>query len=239
MDEAGRVLDRERRDTPGADVEATEVVIAEVVARAGRAARRRPRWASARPAGSRTTTPPCCSRRTSRGATNRCCDALSARIDLPLLVENDANAAAWAEYRFGVAGGQSVAVIVTLGTGIGGALVIDGGVFRGAYGVACEYGHMTVVPDGLLCACGNRGCLEMYASGRALAREARELATTSPLAAERMVRRAGSIEALDGPVVTAAAAEGDPRRCRSAPTWAGGSAAGWPTSRRSSTRRCS
>ncbi len=125
-------------------------------------------------------------------------------------MENDANAAAWAEYRFGAATAQSVTVCVTLGTGIGGGLVIDGSVYRGAFGVACEYGHMTVVPDGLLCACGNRGCLEMYASGRALARQARELAASSPMAAARMLAIAGSVDGLSGPVVTAAAAEGDP-----------------------------
>jgi glucokinase len=135
---------------------------------------------------------------------------LERHIDVPLVVENDANAAAWAEYRFGVAAGQPVVVVITLGTGIGGALIIDGVVFRGAYGIACEYGHMTVVPDGRLCACGNRGCWEMYASGRALARDARELANDSPVAAAHMVALAGSIEAIDGPVVTAAAAEGDP-----------------------------
>src|SRR5206468_27656 len=136
--------------------------------------------------------------------------SLSGRIDLPLLIENDANAAAWAEFRFGAATDQSVVVCVTLGTGIGGGLVVDGAVYRGAFGVACEYGHMTVVPDGLACACGNRGCLEMYASGRALAREARELAASSPVAAARMLALAGSPEALTGPIVTAAAAEGDP-----------------------------
>ena len=69
---------------------------------------------------------------------------------------------------------------------------------------------MTVVPDGRLCACGNRGCWEMYASGRALARDARELAADSPVAAARMLELAGSIDAIDGPVVSAAAAEGDP-----------------------------
>ena len=93
-----------------------------------------------------------------------------------MTVENDANAAAWAEYRFGAARGARVVVCVTLGTGIGGGLVVSGMLYRGAYGVGCEYGHMTVVPDGRRCACGNRGCWEMYASGTALARDARELA---------------------------------------------------------------
>ena len=69
---------------------------------------------------------------------------------------------------------------------------------------------MTLVPDGRRCACGNRGCWEMYASGRALARDARELADESPVAAARMVDLAGSVEAISGPIVTAAAADGDP-----------------------------
>ena len=101
-------------------------------------------------------------------------------------------------------------VCVTLGTGIGGGLVIDGEVYRGAYGIACEYGHMTLVPDGRMCACGNRGCWEMYASGRALARDAREIAAESPIAAARLLDRAGTLDALDGPLITALAAEGEP-----------------------------
>jgi glucokinase len=135
---------------------------------------------------------------------------LRGRIRLPLIVENDANAAAWAEYRFGAAQDHPVVVCVTLGTGIGGGLVIGGTLYRGAFGVACEYGHMTLVPDGRRCACGNLGCWEMYASGRALARDARELADESPVAAARMLELAGSPEALTGPVVTAAAEAGDP-----------------------------
>jgi glucokinase len=134
---------------------------------------------------------------------------LADRIRRPLVVENDANAAAWAEYRFGAARGRPVVVCVTLGTGIGGGLVIDGTVYRGAYGLAGEWGHMTVVPDGRRCACGNAGCWEMYASGRALARDAKELAEQAPVAAAAMVERAGSIEALTGPIVTAAATAGD------------------------------
>jgi glucokinase len=136
-------------------------------------------------------------------------DALAERIALPLIVENDANAAAWAEYRFGAAQREQVVVCVTLGTGIGGGLVAFGSVYRGAFGLACEYGHMTLVPDGRRCACGNLGCWEMYASGRALARDARELARESPVAAARMIELAGSVDALTGPVVTAAALDGD------------------------------
>ena len=137
-------------------------------------------------------------------------DALSDRIGVPVLVENDGNTSAWAEYRFGAARGRRVVVCVTLGTGIGGGLVIDGQLYRGAFGVGCEYGHSTVVPDGRRCACGNRGCWEMYASGTALARDARELAEVSPVAAHRLLELSGgSLDALTGPLVTEAAREGD------------------------------
>ena len=118
-------------------------------------------------------------------------EALAGRIGLPVTVENDANAAAWAEYRFGAARGERVVCIVTLGTGIGGGLVVSGTLYRGAFGVAGEWGHMQVVPDGRRCACGNRGCWEMYASGTALARDARELAEVSPVAAHRLLELAG------------------------------------------------
>ena len=210
VDESGAVLDRERRDTPGADVTQTEAVIVDVVH--ALAARHDVAGVGIGAAGwiadDRATvlfSPHLAWRHEELRA------ALAGRIDLPLVVENDANAAAWAEYRFGAARGERVVVCVTLGTGIGGGLVVDGSVYRGAYGVACEYGHMTMVPDGRLCACGNNGCLEMYASGRALARDARALVTESPLAGERMLALAGGVvEAVDGPVVTAAAAEGDP-----------------------------
>jgi glucokinase len=138
-------------------------------------------------------------------------DSLRAAIGLPVVVENDANAAAWAEYRFGAARSAEVSVMVTLGTGIGGGLVLAGRLFRGAFGVACEYGHMTVVPDGRRCACGNRGCWEMYASGTALARDARELAEVSPVSAHRLLELANSeLGNLTGPLVTEAAREGDP-----------------------------
>src|SRR5207247_2256255 len=80
----------------------------------------------------------------------------------------------WAEYRFGAARGEPVVVCITLGTGIGGGLVLDGEVYRGAYGVGAEFGHMTMVPGGRRCACGNSGCWEMYASGTGLAYDARE-----------------------------------------------------------------
>jgi glucokinase len=209
VDDDGCVIDRERRDTPGDDVTQTEATIVEVVhALCSRHDVVAIGIGAAGWIANDHATVLFAPHLAWRNEPLR--DALTNRISLPLIVENDANAAAWAEYRFGAAQGEKVVVCVTLGTGIGGGLVADGSVYRGAYGVACEYGHMTLVPDGRRCACGNRGCWEMYASGRALARDARELAEESPMAAARMVELAGSVDALTGPVVTAAAEAGDP-----------------------------
>ena len=132
-----------------------------------------PRSASGPPASSRPTGPPSSSRRTSRGATSRCARPSGSGCPLPIFVDNDANAAVWAEYRFGAGRGESHLVMVNLGTGIGGGIVLDGRVIRGRYGIAGEFGHMQVVPDGIRCECGNKGCWEQYASGNALVREAR------------------------------------------------------------------
>jgi glucokinase len=208
VDDAGVILDRERRDTPGNDVDETEAVMVDVVR--ALAARHDVSAVGIGAAGwiaNDHATVLFAPHLAWRNEPLR--DALAERIGLPLIVENDANAAAWAEYRFGAAQGQRVVVCVTLGTGIGGGLVVDGSVYRGAFGVACEYGHMTLVPDGRRCACGNRGCWEMYASGRALARDAQELAADSPIAAAGMIELAGSVDELTGPIVTAAAAAGD------------------------------
>jgi glucokinase len=135
---------------------------------------------------------------------------LEARLQRPLWVGNDADAAAWAEYRYGAARGADLALMITLGTGIGGGIVLDGRLQRGSHGVAGEWGHMRVVPDGRLCACGNRGCWEQYASGTALAQTAREVARTSPAAAAGLLERmSGDAETLTGEDVARAAADGD------------------------------
>jgi glucokinase len=136
--------------------------------------------------------------------------AIEARCGLPVVVENDANAAAWAEARFGAGRGQAYLVILTLGTGLGGGLVIDGELYRGRLGIAAEFGHLTVEPGGRRCGCGSRGCWERYASGRALVREAQELASISPGIAGRLLELAGGQpEAITGVAVTQAAQEGD------------------------------
>ncbi len=136
---------------------------------------------------------------------------LAARLVRPVWVGNDADAAAWAEYRYGAARGADLALMITLGTGIGGGIVMDGRLQRGAHGVAGEWGHMRVVPGGRLCACGNRGCWEQYASGTALGQTAREVASSSPAAAALLLDRVGGDPAmLTGEHVAKAAAEGDP-----------------------------
>lgn len=95
---------------------------------------------------------------------------------LNVVIENDANAAAWAEYKYGSAQGAKNAVMLTVGTGLGGGLVINEKLVRGSFGVAAEVGHMNLVIDGLQCGCGLAGCWEQYASGSALLRTARKLA---------------------------------------------------------------
>lgn len=137
-------------------------------------------------------------------------EALQQRIGLPVTVDNDANAAAWAEWRFGAGRGESHLLVVNLGTGIGGGIVLDGQVHRGRHGLAGEFGHLRVVPDGRPCECGNRGCWEQYASGNVLVRRAEALlASTSPLATDLRARVQSAGE-LTGSLVTAAAAAGDP-----------------------------
>jgi glucokinase len=133
-------------------------------------------------------------------------DELEPRLGLPLTIENDANAAAWGEFRFGAGSEVDHLVFVTLGTGIGGGVITHGVLLHGAQGSAGELGHVTVHATGPRCACGNRGCLEALASGTAIQRRAREVASERPgsalgrLAVERKVL---------GEDVTRLAREGD------------------------------
>jgi glucokinase len=136
--------------------------------------------------------------------------ALQKRISVPIFVDNDANAAAWAEWKFGAAQGETHLMMITLGTGIGGGILINGQVQRGRFGIAGEFGHMQVVPHGHRCECGNRGCWEQYASGNALVREARSLVSAnSPLARDLLDRVDGQASNLTGPLITDAARDGD------------------------------
>jgi glucokinase len=130
-------------------------------------------------------------------------------LGLPVTLDNDANVAAWGEFLYGAGRGASDLLVVTVGTGIGGAIVSDGRLIRGAHGFAGEIGHIIVEPNGPLCGCGNRGCWEQVAAGRAIDRLGREVAREHP---ESEIARlaGGDPDAVRGPIVAAAARSGDP-----------------------------
>lgn len=131
-------------------------------------------------------------------------------IGLPVDIENDANAAAWGEARFGAAKGKQHVLLLTIGTGLGGGIVIDGKLHRGAFGIAAEVGHMRVVPDGLLCGCGAKGCFEQYGSGSALMRHTREAIEQNPgIAGKLLARGDGTLSGLTGTMIMEAARDGD------------------------------
>ncbi|HEX7404511.1 MAG TPA: ROK family glucokinase [Candidatus Nanopelagicaceae bacterium] len=135
---------------------------------------------------------------------------LSALIGLSVVIENDANAAAWGEARFGAGRDEDHLMLLTIGTGIGGGVVVNGELYRGAFGVAAEFGHMRVVPEGHLCGCGGRGCFEQYASGNALMRHAREAINASPEVARNLLSLGdGTVAGMTGKHITDAAREGD------------------------------
>jgi glucokinase len=134
-------------------------------------------------------------------------ELLEERLGCAVALDNDANCAARAEARYGAARGAASALMITMGTGIGGAILLDGHVVRGANGMAGEFGHMQVVPDGQACECGRRGCWEQYSSGNALVRNARALMAEQPSVLEEMC--GGMPERVTGPMVTLAAEEGD------------------------------
>ena len=136
---------------------------------------------------------------------------LTQLIGLPVVIENDANAAAWGEAKFGAGRKQDHMMMLTVGTGIGGGIIVNGALYRGAFGIAAEFGHLRVVPDGHLCGCGARGCFEQYASGKALLRHAREAINASPEIARNLLARGdGSVAGLTGQTIMQAARDGDP-----------------------------
>ena len=210
VDSAGRVLARERRDTRGDDVVAVEDTVVDLVSEFSRhhdvAAVGIGAAGFVDAARSTVLFSPHLAWRDE--PVRR---AVMSRINLPVVVDNDANTAALAESKFGAAAGHRFVLCVTLGTGIGGGLVLDNRVYRGANGLAGEFGHMQVVPDGHRCPCGNRGCWEQYASGNALVRDAREVVVTNSPMAHRLRAMAGPDGSeLTGPMVTEAARDGDP-----------------------------
>ncbi|CEA07812.1 Glucokinase [Arthrobacter saudimassiliensis] len=210
IDASGRVLAEARRSTPGHDPREVEAVIVELVRELsaehhvwsvgiGAAG-----WMDL--AGSTVLFSPHLAWRNEPLREN-----LERLLRRRVFLVNDADGAAWAEWRYGAGAGESRMVCITLGTGIGGAMVMDGRLERGRFGVAGEFGHQVIMPGGQRCECGNRGCWEQYASGNALGREARELAAAnSPVAQELLRAVGGRIGDVTGAVVTRLALEGDP-----------------------------
>jgi glucokinase len=139
---------------------------------------------------------------------------LEAKIDLPVFIENDANAAGWAEYRFGAGRGSKHMVMLTIGTGVGGAIVVDGHMLRGGFGIAAELGHVNLIPEGLPCGCGQRGCIESYGSGTALLKAAKSLAAEGSSEGARLRELESTNGGLTGVQVYQAIQEGDPGALR-------------------------
>ena len=209
VDEAGNLVATARRETPATDAEAIEQAIAEAVAELREGHEVDAVGVAA--AGFIDKTRSVVIFAPNLAWRNEPLRAdLERQVGLPVLVENDANAAAWGEFRFGAGREVDDMLLVTLGTGIGGGIVLDGNLLRGAFGMAAEIGHLRIVPDGIRCGCGNRGCWEKYGSGSALVREAREMASSGALSAQRMLDLAdGKAKKITGQMVTQAAAEGD------------------------------
>jgi glucokinase len=210
VDSSGRVIEKVKRSTPAASARRTAVVIGDVVTEL---LERHPAQAVGigaagfiEESGSTVLFAPNLAWRDEPVKAQ-----VERRVSIPVVVENDANAAAWAEVALGAARGHRHAMLITVGTGIGAGLVLNGELYRGRWGIAGEPGHYRVVPGGRLCGCGNRGCWEQYASGSALVAEAREYARRSPEAAVRLLQLGGGTpENITGPAITQAAREGDP-----------------------------
>ena len=210
VDEAGTILRRTRRPTPSASPDDVEDVIAECVQELAAGVEVEAVGIGA--AGFVTA-----DRATVLLAPNLSWrdeplrDDVAKRTGLPVVVENDANAAAWGEYRFGAGRGEEHLVLVTVGTGIGGGIVLDGALHRGRHGIGGEIGHMQMVRDGRRCGCGLRGCWEQYSSGRALLHEARDIAGSQREYGRRLLELGGgTLEGIESVEVTQAAREGDP-----------------------------
>ncbi|RAY13106.1 ROK family protein [Actinomadura craniellae] len=211
VDDDGRILEKLRRPTPSTNPKETATVIAEVVDLL------KGRFGSVEAVGLGAAGFVDETRSTVLFAPNLAWrdepikEKVESLVGLPVVVENDANAMAWGEARFGAGRGEDFLVCVTLGTGIGGGIIVDGQPYRGRYGIGAEFGHFRVVPEGRRCGCGNRGCWEQYASGNALVAEARDLARVAPVQAARLLELGGGgPEGIRGPEVTRAAREGDP-----------------------------
>jgi glucokinase len=209
VSEEGEILERQRRVTPALDPKATSVAIVELV----QELRSRHDVTSV---GIGAAGYVDAHRSTVLFAPNLAWrseplrSTIESQVEIPVVIENDANAAAWAEFRFGAGEDVHELLMVAVGTGIGGGVVLDGRLFRGSFGIAAEFGHIRAVPGGRVCGCGNYGCWEQYASGNALKRTIQEVAATrSPRATGILDRAGGDPTAITGQMITEAATAGD------------------------------
>lgn len=210
VDEAGGILRSVRRPTPAGDPEAIIDVVAELVRDLGAGAEVAAAGVAAAgfvdEAQSRVYYAPNINWRSEPLR-----DDLRARLPgLDITIDNDANAAGWAEYRFGAGRGCTDMTMLTIGTGVGGAIVTGGRLFRGGFGAGAEIGHLRVVPDGIACGCGQRGCIEQYGSGRALLRMANEIADAGGIGQHIAAARDANGGVLDGADLATLVAGGDP-----------------------------
>jgi glucokinase len=208
VDADGRVVEQTRRPSPSTDAEALRAAIADIVEEF----RSRHEIAAVGIGAAGFV------RADGRGmvfapnlvwGTEPVADLLEDSLGVPVSIENDANAAAWAEYVFGAGQGVPDQMTIAVGTGVGGGLILGGELYRGGQGVAAEVGHIGLVRDGRPCACGRRGCLEKYASGSALTADARRAAAEGR--APTLLAKAGrDPAAVTGQMVTELAQQGDP-----------------------------
>lgn len=147
-------------------------------------------------------------------------ELLTRRLGRPVFVDNDANAAAWGEYCAGAGKGSRSMVMVTLGTGVGGGVVLDGRILTGCNGAAAELGHFVIQQDGLECNCGLRGCFEQYGSVTALIRQARDAMAAHPESALWQLA-GGDAANVNGRMVFDAARSGDATACQVVDTYIG------------------
>ena len=210
VDLTGKILRTFRADTPREGGDALNQVIADVVAELQTTHKTESIGISA--AGLVSS-----DRQTMLGAPNikdwdgvNIAKALHKISGINSIVENDANSAAWAERVYGAGKGQENVIMITVGTGLGGAAIVDGKPLRGANGTGAEFGHMRVAPGGELCGCGIRGCFEQYASGTALMRQTKAAIAKDPDSAKNLLARGdGTITGLLGNHITDAARVGD------------------------------
>lgn len=209
VDDAGKIIERIRRDTPALDPAAIDDVVASSVLEL--LSRHEASAVGVAAAGFVDA-----QRSTVMFAPNLAMrnhqlkQRIADRVPLPVFVENDANAAGWAEFQFGSGRNVRDMVMITVGTGLGSAVVVDGKLVRGAFGAAAELGHMRVVPQGRYCGCGHDGCWEQYASGSALEAAAEAAAIARYGEAAALIEIAGGYgERITGPMVTELAAAGD------------------------------